>query len=155
MIAHIFAMLPAEHYKTYVTSEKKTVATLSMVEMKKSLKEFWKAYVKPTDEKSGDVFYGEKTEYQKTPGKKNFNPKKNFKGDCRKCGKQGHKAADCRGETNQGAGGNTKSNANITCYKCQKKGHYARECPTKKNKEALVSFVAQSCARRLKKLKKM
>jgi hypothetical protein len=46
MIAHIFAMLPAKSYKIYITSEKKTVATLTMVEMKNSVNEFWKAYVK-------------------------------------------------------------------------------------------------------------
>jgi hypothetical protein len=40
MIAHIFAMLPKELYKTYVTSEKKTVAVLTMIQMKKNVKEF-------------------------------------------------------------------------------------------------------------------
>jgi Tfp pilus assembly protein PilE len=57
MIAHIFAMLPAKSYKIYITSEKKTVATLTMVEMKNSVNEFWKAYVKTPAEKSEDVFY--------------------------------------------------------------------------------------------------
>ncbi len=105
---------------------------MTLREMKKTLLAHWKLFVKEDSDKKEDVFYGGKD------GKKPFNPKKRFKGDCRKCGKQGHKAADCRGNANAGEGkgkGGGKDNSNVTCYKCQEKGHYARECPNKKKEE--------------------
>ena len=47
---------------------------------------------------------------------------KQFKGRCNKCGKYGHKAADCRGE--------------IVCYFCNRKGHTIASChEMKKYKE--------------------
>ena len=47
---------------------------------------------------------------------------KKFKGKCRNCGIQGHKAADCHKK---------KKDKKVICYECQKEGHYARDCPSK------------------------
>jgi hypothetical protein len=44
---------------------------------------------------------------------------KKFKGRCRKCGKQGHKASDC------------KSDKKGVCFNCGEDGHFARNCPKK------------------------
>ena len=52
---------------------------------------------------------------------------KKFKGKCRKCGQQGHKANDCR---------STKK----VCFECGKEGHFARDC-TSKNKSEMGMFV--------------
>ncbi len=49
--------------------------------------------------------------------------KKAFKGRCRKCGEQGHKATDC------------KSDKKGVCFKCGEDGHYARDCPKKGSPE--------------------
>ncbi len=131
MIAHIFAMLPKRQYETFISAEKKTIKDLTMRQMKKNILAHWKAFVKE-DEKDGEAFYGEGRPFvaKKTGYKKPWNNRK-FKGDCRKCGKQGHKAADCRGEAVNT--GDTNQNKHVTCFKCQKKGHYARQCPERSN----------------------
>ena len=64
-------------------------------------------------------------------------PFKKFKGNCRNCGKQGHKAVDCPSKSTEGGGGsgNVKSpvdKSNVTCYNCGEKGHYANKCPKPK-----------------------
>jgi Zinc knuckle len=59
-----------------------------------------------------------------------------FKGLCRNCGKQGHKAADCRSKANT-AGTKKKEGKQIgiKCFNCNKfVGHYARDCPERTNK---------------------
>ena len=50
-----------------------------------------------------------------------------FKGLCRKCRKQGHKAVDCRSEPKEGP------KKGIKCYNCNKyAGHIAKDCPKPK-----------------------
>lgn len=64
----------------------------------------------------------------------------NLGGKCRKCGKQGHKAADC------------KSDKKGVCFNCGKDGHFARDCPEKKKDEnetpnlKVVAFVDSNYA---------
>ncbi len=104
--------------------------------MKKSTSAHWKLFIED-NEKSDEVFCGE--DKKSKTGKKSWTSKK-FKGDCRKCGEQGHKAADCRvksGNENSGAtgGANDPKNAGVTCCACQAKGHCARDCPDKKKEE--------------------
>ncbi len=74
-----------------------------------------------------------------------------FKGKCHKCGKQGHRARDCRSRNNaQGNGGNRVETR--TCYYCKEKGHIAPNCPklrAKKQREqglsALDNDIVLSC----------
>ena len=50
---------------------------------------------------------------------------KQFKGLCNKCGKYGHKGADCPEHGNAKQGGKFPGN----CYHCGEPGHMKRECP--------------------------
>ena len=82
---------------------------------------------------------------------------KHFKGTCNICGKQGHKAVNCRNKsTNNSNGGTTSRNqsnsqsgensgnnrnggtsrANIQCNYCNKNGHIERFCFKKRDDEA-------------------
>ena len=57
--------------------------------------------------------------------------KKVFKGNCRKCGKRGHKSADCRsGKSDKGRKFSGK------CHKCGRTGHVIRNCPDWKNEKS-------------------
>ena len=62
-----------------------------------------------------------------------------FKGKCHKCGKYGHKAANCRTNKNsQKKHDNGKKHFNkkpykLTCYNCGEEGHKAKDCPKKKS----------------------
>jgi hypothetical protein len=147
LLTHVFAELPAEEHETCMSKHAINIELLSVIEAKKTAAAHQKRFIKSEDdedaEKTGDVFYGEgsKTSYPgpNTP-KKHPTTKKRFKGDCRKCGKQGHKAADCPsgGGDKKSAGGGGNKNKAVTCYECGDKGHYARECPKKKkNKHGL------------------
>jgi hypothetical protein len=82
---------------------------------------------------------------------------KYFSGNCRICGQQLHKAADCPDKKQapakawrpNGAMNKYKKihekkfhdKSEITCYKCQKREHYARECRSKKEKPTETFFV--------------
>ena len=56
-----------------------------------------------------------------------------FKGLCYKCGKQGHKGADCKSKSDapQPAGTGRFRSA---CWKCGKLGHKKRDCPSLREK---------------------
>ena len=57
-----------------------------------------------------------------------------FKGRCHNCGKQGHKARDCRSRI-QGNDRNHNRTETRTCYYCKEKGHIAANCPKLKAKK--------------------
>ena len=145
MISHVFAGLPKSEYESYVVVQKEKMQKLTLKEMKVSIKAHWTHYIKQdSNEKTEDAFYGGES---KPNFKKTHHPKKRFKGDCNKCGKQGHKGVDCRssgGGNRSSANGNDK-NKDVTCYKCNEKGHYARECPSKKSKEEFGLFCGMIC----------
>jgi hypothetical protein len=80
MVAHIITKLP-EKYRPLVVGLKLSTTTYTVESIEKEVRDFWNRYVKDETPigKGGVALYGEAK----------------FKGDCRKCGKYGHKAADC------------------------------------------------------------
>ena len=55
-----------------------------------------------------------------------------FKGKCNKCGKQGHRARDCRTNINNNDNGERENaKLRVKCYNCGGFGHIAKECPKK------------------------
>ena len=79
---------------------------------------------------------------------------KKFKGNCKHCGKIGHKKAECRSflktDSDSKKGSESKNKSDVTCYNCQEKGHYANKCTKpKKDREDTTSemsmFVGVSC----------
>ena len=60
-----------------------------------------------------------------------------FEGNCRKCGKYGHKAADCRQKLGLGR---SDQKDRKKCYRCDRQGHLKRDCiaKTKANGEKII-----------------
>jgi hypothetical protein len=140
MITHVFASLPKEEHKMHTSKHADNIADLIIKAVKKTVRTHWKRFVKGDQdaEKTEDVFHGEgtKTLCAGPKSKNHQTPKKWFKGACQKCGKLGHKTADCqsRGGDEKGDGGGNK-NKDVTCCGCNKKGHCARDCPNKKKND--------------------
>ena len=123
MVAHVITKLP-EAYRPLVVGLKLSSTSYEVEQIEKEIRDFWNRYVKSEapSGKGGVALYGEAK----------------FKGNCRKCGKYGHKAADCRSTGNGAIGGNEprgkgtggKTRKDIECFKakCKKKGHFARDC---------------------------
>ena len=65
-----------------------------------------------------------------------------FKGNCRKCGKQGHKANECKTKSSSDSGGNSKSDKE--CTYCHKKGHTEDYCWKKKKADSKAESKAES-----------
>ena len=78
---------------------------------------------------------GGRTIRNKAPGK----PWKKFKGFCKICGIQGHKAVNCtKDKGNQEKRGQKETRK---CYNCNKVGHLARDCTKKPNDTAFVGCI--------------
>ena len=90
-----------------------------------------------------------------SPGNQSEKQQKALSITCYNCGKEGHKANECRGENKyKESGGRTggrgggrfgrgrgregrgnfkkRDKSEVMCFKCRDKGHYAYECPKKK-----------------------
>jgi len=76
--------------------------------------------------------------------KKNWNKRKNYKGFCACCGKQGHRATECRDLPNQQQGNQENSKNDAICWKCGQKGHYKSECKNTSESNHLALTVIDS-----------
>ena len=108
--AHLLVYLPDgyEDVKTKVSGSEDKF-TVSKIE--DEIRNKWKRDFKPDDDKTSN-------EHALAVDAKKKG-KRRFKGKCRKCGKQGHKAVDC------------KSDMKGVCFECGEDGHFARDCPNK------------------------
>ena len=115
---HLLNNLPDEYQHLVTTivesdqEDKKTVA-----DIEEAISRKWCRDLKEKSKVGGKNNVAMFTDAKDGATKKNNNK---FKGRCRKCGKVGHKKADCR------------SDAKGVCFNCGKDGHYAKDCPTKK-----------------------
>jgi len=93
--------------------------SFSVADIEREIRDKWKReYFKADDgKKDKNVAMNVERQGQGPQGKKHY--KKPFKGRCRKCGKQGHKASEC------------KSDKKGVCFQCGEDGHFARNCPKK------------------------
>ena len=111
MKAHLLGNLPAEYsdVKTKISGKEKEY-TVTAIE--KEIRNKWKRDFKVDGKNEKD---------QKALMASSGKSKRKFKGRCRKCGIQGHKASEC------------KSDKKGVCYHCGEDGHFARDCPKKDN----------------------
>jgi hypothetical protein len=161
MIAEIFLKLPL-CYSEFVTGcNLRGASTGTVAAMVKDLTRFYKRTIKSQvgeknkGQKQAFIAIGRCPNYD---NKERFVNYSKFKGLCNKCGKQGHKALDCRvkpenyTKANPSKGGNYfktsnghfKTNnkvfsdkSNLTCWNCQKKGHVARDCKEPKANQGM------------------
>jgi hypothetical protein len=121
--AHYLANLP-EEYSDVITKLSGKINKTTIEDLEKEIRNKWKRCFKPKNDEDNEEKEKEKKENKNLAlnvekGKGGF--KKKFKGKCRNCGKQGHKAAEC------------KSDKKRVCFTCGKEGHFSRECPDKSN----------------------
>ena len=97
MIAHVLSKLPKKPYEAAVTA-RKTVGyeNLTLDDLKEELEDYWERNIMK-EEKQGakDDKANKAFNVQDKGGGYKSKFAKKFKGDCNKCGKQGHKATDC------------------------------------------------------------
>ena len=122
MKAHLLSNLP-DGYSDVRTKISGKEGDYTVAQIEKEIADKWNRDFEKADDQDNSngknialAVDGKKATY----GKKSW---KKFKGKCRKCGKIGHKAADCR------------SNKNGVCFECGEDGHFARDCPKKKKPE--------------------
>ena len=133
--AHVLGNLPKE-YISVITVLSISGAQVSYDDVCREVTKHWQQNFKSSAGKKDA--HALNTEY-----KKKFTPKNKFKGTCTKCGKYGHKGADCwadKSGAKSGSDGGSGRPEGRKCYKCQKFGHIAKDCTTKKEEEQ-VHFV--------------
>ncbi len=120
--AQMLGSLPSryEDMKTKLIGKERE---FSVADVEKEIRDKWRRDFSKRDElnKRGSISMNVERQSQGGSTRKCY--KKAFKGRCRKCGKQGHKATDC------------KSDKKGICFKCGEDGHYTRNCRNKGSQE--------------------
>ena len=106
--AHLLGYLP-EGYEDVRTKVSGSEHKFKARKVEDEIRNKWKRDFKAKDDKSGNKHALNVEE----------KGKRRFKGKCHKCGKQGHKAVNC------------KSDKKGVCFECGEDGHFARDCPNK------------------------
>ena len=119
--AHYLGNLP-EGYEDVLTKLSGKTSEYDVFAIEKEIRSKWKRDYKPTDDDDEKKNENKNQALNVEKGKSGGFTKK-FKGKCRKCGKQGHKASECKGDKKK------------VCFNCQKEGHFARDCPEKDEKD--------------------
>ena len=130
LISHVIIHSPPE-YQVPVEVLSAGRAHLTLDQVKKNLHNYWKRYFK--DSGTGVLKPAGANEALIAENNKK-KPWKKFKGLCSKCGRQGHKAANCYAKSkvkSEPKDNKHKDLTKIKCYKCNKMGHFAKDCPKK------------------------
>jgi len=132
-LIHVLHNLPSE-YDTVVESGTKELdkQSLTIDQLKQDLQIKYKLIQKKTGSPVESNPSSENAALSAANNGKKFKFKKQFKGNCNKCGKYGHKASDCRSNPNNNQqprqGTNNKQRFNGKCHNCGKWGHKASDC---------------------------
>ncbi len=97
---------------------------LSVTEIEKEISDKWKQAFKGSSWSNKNSL-AMKADRASKSSKSKFG--RRFKGGCRKCGKQGHKASDCR------------SGKKGVCLYCGEDGHFAKNCPKNVDNKATLT----------------
>ena len=150
LLLQVALRLPRDVYSAYITTLLSDLKNKKYKKVKEEVLTIYRGQIKDMNDKDKMVFLL----YKK------------FKGTCRKCGKQGHKAVDCptkddknKNDRNRNFGNrngrrdnnfnhcnNDRNNGNRgnkpppKCYSCGETGHISPNCPNKK-KEANAFFL--------------
>ncbi len=125
MVAHVVNKLPNK-YSELITLVEGSTTTITIVDLKSKIRTFYTRKLK--DSKAGNELA--------------LFLKKQFKGLCRKCGKQGHKASDCRSQEP------STPFKGVKCYNCNRyAGHLSKDCPKPRRQPKTTRFNKQSESR--------
>ena len=147
MEATILARLPKRRYESVITSLNGKIGTKGF-DHKDFISEIvghYEMFVEPfknrhvrENQEGRDKDKGKHLALNTTSGRGGW---KAFKGKCNKCGKQGHRARECRSNgTNNNAGERENAKSKVKCYNCGGFGHIARECPKKEETGMFVGM---------------
>ncbi|KAI2509132.1 hypothetical protein MHU86_5251 [Fragilaria crotonensis] len=153
MQATILARLPKRRYEAVITSLNGKIGREGMdhQDFVEEITGHYQMFIEPfkgriqekRDEKGGER--NQKHLALTTTGGRNS--WRQFKGKCNKCGKQGHKARDCKSNEERN-GGNVKNGNGVQnsfsgkCYKCGQVGHRAQHCKTQGNDSGMFVGMA-------------
>jgi len=139
LMMHIMNNLPSAHDSLIENLEDKLDSTFDTLTMSVLRDKDFEKYEKIKRRKGIKTDYSESEE----EGEKELFPK-TFKGRCRRCGKFGHKAADCKTDLKKGpwnprsnknnGGGNNQGRFQGKCNYCGKYGHKEADCWVKYGK---------------------
>ena len=148
MQATILARLPKRRYESVITSLNRKIGTKGF-DNKDFIAEIighYEMFVEPfknrqnreNQDQRENKERGKHLALNTTSGKGAW---RTFKGKCNKCGRQGHRARDCRSTGNSNNSGEKDiERPKVKCYSCGGFGHIARDCPKKEESGMFVGM---------------